>query len=166
MEIRDLNHPKVKAFSREIARELALDPTFVDFVFAENRPECFEFWVENVQRSWTCYVPDTFDVAYPLWRTGADQTLILRKGDAISFGKGWHDNPDMEMISETTQGLLTHLMAELIDSGDSNEDLTRAAEFCGCRFLDELLHHMEQVPDASCRETFKRFIADVDARSR
>lgn len=166
MESRDLNHLKVRSFSREIARELALEPSFVDFVFAENRPECFRNWVGDLQGSWTCYVPDAFDVAYPLWSTNADQTLILRKGDSISFGKGWHDNPEMEMISETTQGLLTYLMEEVISSSESDEECIQAAQFCSYKFLDELLQLMEQTPDGSYRDTLKRFIADVDARSR
>src|SRR5215471_11569969 len=76
----DLNHPKVKPFTREVASALAIDPTFVDFVFAENRPECFRYWVEDVNGGWTCYVPEEFDVAYPLWCTNADQTLILARG--------------------------------------------------------------------------------------
>lgn len=162
----DLNHPKVKVFTREIACDLAVDPQFVDFVFAENRPECFRYWVEDVQGGWTCYVPDEFDVAYPLWCTNADQTLILVKASTLSFGKGWHDNPDIEMISETTQGLLTHLMAEVAGADVSDEELKRAAEYCGYRFLDELLTLMQQSPDASWTDTLERFIAEVDSRSR
>lgn len=82
----DLNHPKVKPFTREIASALAIDPAFVDFVFAEKRPECFRYWVEDVTGGWTCYVPDDFDVAYPLWCTNADQTLILVNESTASFG--------------------------------------------------------------------------------
>lgn len=162
----ELNHPKVKAFTRKIASDLALDPAFVEFVFSEKRPDCFEHWVEDVGSGWTCYVPDEFDVAYPLWSTNADQTLILVKGATLSFGKGWHDNPDMEMIAETTQGLLTNLIAEIAGVGVQDEELKRAAEFCGYRFLDEFLTRADETPDASWTESLARFIADVDARSR
>jgi len=76
----DLNHPKVKPFTREIASALAIDRSFADFVFAINRPECFRCWVEDVNSGWTCYVPHDIDVVYPLWCTNLDQTLILVKG--------------------------------------------------------------------------------------
>jgi hypothetical protein len=72
----------------------------------------------------------------------------------------------MEVISETTQGLLTHLMAELAGAGVSDQELKRAAEFCGYLFLEELLTLMEQASDASWTETLERFIADVDSRGR
>ncbi len=39
-----LNHPKVRAFSREIASQLKLERSFVDFVFADTRPECLRYW--------------------------------------------------------------------------------------------------------------------------
>lgn len=161
----DLNHPKVKPFTREIASALALDQTFVDFVFADKRPECLRYWVEDVTRGWTCYVPEEFDIAYPLWCTNADQTLILKIGSTLRFGKGWHDNPEMEMISETSQGLLTHLMAELAGAGASDEDLTNAAASCGYRYLDEWIKLMDQASDGSWTDTLERFIAVVDTRN-
>ncbi len=102
---------------------------------------------------WTCYVPEEFDVAYPLWCTNADQTLILVKGSAIYFGKGWHDNADMEMISRTTQGLLTYLIVQLVDVGDSDDEILQAAAFCSYRYLDELRELMGQTPDRSWNET-------------
>src|SRR5689334_9980928 len=102
----DLNHPKVKPFTREIAAELGLDPTFVNFVFAKVRPDCFRYWCEGVEGSWTCYIPQAVTVAYPLWSTNADQTLLLLRGRDISYGKGYHDEPHMEEISQTSQGLL------------------------------------------------------------
>src|SRR4051794_31667285 len=97
----DLNHPKVKPFTRDIASQLRLDQSFVSFVFAKERPDRFRYQCEDVKGSWTCYVPDDLTVAYPLWSTNADQTLLLLSGSKISYGKGWHDNPDMEMISQT-----------------------------------------------------------------
>jgi len=164
----DLNHPKVKAFTREIASALAVAPTFVDFAFAENRPECFRYWVEDVHDGWTCYVPDEFDVAYPLWCTNADQTLILVKESTLSFGKGWHDNPDMEMISTTTQGLLTYLMIRIADSDVPDEELKQAAGFCGYLFLDDLLRFIDAPtpPGVLWSEAMRQLIADVDAKGR
>ena len=164
----DLNHPKVKPFTREIASELAIDPTFVDFVFAEQRPECFRYWVEDVAGGWTCYVPDGFDVAYPLWCTNADQTLILVKNSMASFGKGWHDNPNMEMISETTQGLLTYLMNQIAESGVPDDELRQAAKFCGYRFVDDLLAFIDgpEPEGTSWSEAMGQFIAGVDAKSK
>ncbi|MEZ6058603.1 MAG: hypothetical protein R3C01_18030 [Planctomycetaceae bacterium] len=164
----DLNHPKVKRLTREIAISLAIAPTFVDFVFAEKRPECFRYWVEDINGGWTCYVPDEFDVAFPLWSTNADQTLILVKGSTFSFGKGWHDNPDMEMISTTTQGLLSNLLIEIAESDVPNDDLRQAAAFCGYRFVDDLLAFIDgPMPEGmSWSEAKNRFIATVDAKSR
>jgi hypothetical protein len=164
----DLNHPKVKPFTREIASALGLDSTFVDFVFAECRPKCFRYWVEDVHRGWTCYVPDEFDVAYPLWCTNADQTLILMSDSALSFAKGWHDNPDMEMISRTTQGLLTYLMNQVAESDVPDDELKVAADFCGYRFLHDLLRFIDIPTPAgvSWSDSMRQFIAYVDERSR
>ena len=164
----DLNHPKVKPLTRKIASSLAIDPTFVDFVFAKKRPECFRYWVDDINGGWTCYVPDEFDVAFPLWSTNADQTLILVKGSTLSFGKGWHDNPDMEMISTTTQGLLSNLMIEIAESDVLNDDLRQAAAFCGYRFVDDLLAFIDgPMPEGmSWSEAKDQLIATVDAKSR
>jgi hypothetical protein len=164
----DLNHPKVKPLTREIASSLAIAPTFINFVFAEKRPVWFRYWVEDINGGWTCYVPDEFDVAYPLWSTNADQTLILVKGATLSFGKGWHDNPDMEIISTTTQGLLSNLMIEIAESDVPNDDLRQAAAFCGYRFVDDFLAFIdgprpEGIPWSEAKE---QFIATVDAKSR
>ncbi len=84
----DLNHPKVQAFTREVASNLAIDRTFIGFVFAEHRPECFRYWVEDVNGGWTCYIPDEYDVAYPLWCTDADQTLILAEDQRCRLAWG------------------------------------------------------------------------------
>jgi hypothetical protein len=160
----ELNHPKVKPFTREIASALALDQTFIDFVFADKRPECFDYWIEEATRGWTSYVPEEFDVGYPLWSTNADQTLLLTQGSVVRFAKGWHDHADMEMLSATTQRLLTHLMAELSGAGASDEELKQAAEFCRYRYLDELMNMAEQCSDESWSNTLKQFIALVDQR--
>ena len=164
----DLNHPKVKRFTREIASALAIDRSFADFAFASNRPDCFRYWVEDVNRGWTCYVPDDIDVAYPLWCTNADQTLILVKGSTLSFGKGWHDNPEMEIISETTQGVLTHLLNQIAESDVPDNELRKAAAFCGYLYVDDLLAFIDgPAPEGMLwSEAMDQFIASVDARSR
>ena len=163
----DLNHPKVKPFTRKIASALAIDRSFADFVFAINRQECFRCWVEDVNSGWTCYVPNDIEVVYPLWCTNADQTLILVKGSTLSFGKGWHDNPDMEVISKTTQGLLAYLIIQIAESDVPDGELRQAAAFCGFRFVDELLAFIDGPPPegTSWSDALVQFIAGVDAKS-
>ena len=166
--MQDLNHPKVRQLTREIATNLHLESSFVDFVFAKTRPSCFDNWVEDVAGGWTWYVPDEFEIAYPLWCTNADQTLILVGKAGLEFGKGWHDDADMEMISKTAQGLLTHLMNHIVEKDLSDDELRHASEFCGYRFLDSLLAFRE-VPLAagvSWESAFDDLVADVDAKSR
>ncbi len=81
---------------------------------------------------------------------------------------GWHDNPEMEMISETTQGLLTYLMNQIVDSDVPDDELRQAAEFCGYRFLDDLLTFIDRpIPTGVLEsEAMRQFIASVDAKSR
>lgn len=162
----DLNHPKVMPFTREIASVLSIDRRFVEFVFAETRPDSFRYWVGDASRGWTCYVPDEFDAAYPLWSTNADQTLILTVGDAKYFGKGCHDNHEMELISRTTQGLLANLLAEIAGIEDSDEKLKLAAKFCGFDYLAELLVLLNDVADFGWLQSLREFIEDVDRRNQ
>lgn len=165
--MRDLNHPKVKSFSREIASLLRLDESFVDFVFANVRPDCFRYRVEDVQGSWTCYIPDDVTVAYPLWSANADQTLLLLSGSKISYGMGWHDNPDVEMISQTSQGLLANLLNAVWESEASEEEMREAAEFCGFRYLFDLLEFVKApVPEGTgWDQRWQRFLSAIDAKS-
>ena len=163
----DLNHPKVKPFTRAIASQLPLDPTFVNFVFAKERPNCFGYWCEDVQGSWTCFVPDDVTVAYPLWSTNADQTLLVLSGTKISYGKGWHDNPEMEMISETSQGLLANLLNSIWESEASEEEMREASEFCGFRYLSDLFEFVN-APTPNCVEwaqSRRQFVSAIDAKS-
>lgn len=76
----DLNHPKVKPLTMTFAQQLKWNPKFLEFVFAAQRQACFDHTCEAPNSGWTCYVPDEFDVAYPLWSTNADQTLLLLSG--------------------------------------------------------------------------------------
>jgi hypothetical protein len=57
-------------------------------------------------------------------------------------------------------------MAELAGGGESDDELKRAADFCGYRSLDDLLKIMDDAPDPSWSETLKQFIANVDAKCR
>ena len=164
----DLNHPKVTPFTRAIASQLRLDPTFVNFVFAKERPECFRYWCEEVEGSWTCYIPDGVAVAYPLWSTNADQTLLLLSGGTISYGMGWHDNPEMEMISQTSQGLLADLMNKIRESEAlPEEEMRAAAQFCGFRYLTELLAfgNAPEAEGVSWEQRWRAFVSGIDAKS-
>lgn len=163
-----LNHPKVKPFTREVAASLEIEPAFVDFVFADNRPECFRYWVEDVNRGWTCYVPNEFDVAFPLWCTNADQTLMLANKSGLCFGRGSHDNPEVQPIAKTTQGLLTYLVNQIAESDATDDELRQAAEFCGYRHLEALLAFIDgPVPaGAAWHDAMNQLIADVDGMSR
>ncbi len=69
----DLNHPKVKSLTRDVASLLGFDDRFTDFVFAESRPPCFDYRVEPPEGGWTCHIPDEYELAYPLWSQNADQ---------------------------------------------------------------------------------------------
>jgi len=164
----NFNHPKVKPFTREVGTALALDVEFVDFVLATKRPECFRNWVEDVDRGWTCYIPDEIDAAYALWCTNSDQTLILLNGIKQTFAKGWHDSWNIEIISETTQGLLTSVMSPLAESELPENELHQAAAFCGYRFLDDLLTFIDKhgADYMGWSEAMAGFIASIDARSR
>ncbi len=163
----DFNHPKVKLFTPDIASELRLDQTFVNFVFAKERPDLFRYWCEDVEGSWTCYVPDDVSVAYPLWSTNSDQTLLLLSETKISFGTGWHDNPDMIRISLTSQGLLASLLNSIWESEASEEEMQEAAEFCGFRYLSDLLEFVNApAPEGvEWERKWQQFIAAIDAKS-
>jgi hypothetical protein len=162
--MQDLNHPKVKPFTREIAWQLRLDPTFVDFAFAKERPACFRYWCEDAMGGWTCYIPDPVAVAYPLWSTNADQTLILVSGSEVSYAMGWHDNPDIEMISQTSQGLLADLLNKIWESEASEEEMRTAAQFCGFKYLSEYLAFVNQPNAADWARTWREFISGIDAK--
>lgn len=164
--MRDLNHPKVTPFTRGIASHLRLDSTFVDFVFAKERPPCFRYWCEDVNAGWTCFVPDNVSIAYPLWSTNADQTLILVAGGEVSYAKGSHDNPDIELISQTSQGLLADLVNRIWESEASDEEMRVAAQFCGFRYLRELFAFVNapQPNGVDWEPSWRQFISGIDAK--
>jgi hypothetical protein len=166
--MRDLNHPKVKTFTREVATRLRLDSTFVNFVFSKDRPACFRYWCEDVNRGWTCFVPDNADIAYPVWSTNADQTLVLVAGSKASYAKGWHDNPDIEMISETTQGLLADLLNKIWESEVSDEEMQVAAQVCGFKYLSEYLGfaNARQPSGADWSSRWRLFVSEIDSKER
>jgi hypothetical protein len=139
----DLNHPTVKPLTLDAAIALALEPEFVAFVFAESRPPCFDYWVESYDRGWTCFVPDQVEVAYPLWSTNADQTLVCVGQKRLWFMQGHHDDPDTYDIAETVQGLLADLFIKLYESEATIEDLRNAATSCGFRHVDDVIAFAE-----------------------
>ncbi|MDB5340971.1 MAG: hypothetical protein JWN70_6590 [Planctomycetaceae bacterium] len=163
----DMDHPKVQPFTRQVASELRLELSFVEFVFNTDRPECFRYWCEPVEGSWTCYIPDDVDVAYPLWACNGDQTLLLLADGQISYGKGYHDALDMEMISRTSQGLLADVINLLYESETTEDELRRAADLCGFRFLTEYLAFIKpRIPsERDWRGRWKSFIEDIDLKS-
>lgn len=160
----DLNHPKVQPYSRDIGVRYGLELKFLDFIEATDRPRCFRYRVEDVEMAWTCYVPDKFDVAYPLWSTNGDHTLLLVSNEEIWFGKGWHDHPAMEMISRTSQGLLVNLFIAVIESELSDDELQSAAQFAGFRYLKETLTLVD-TEHQNWKEAVEQFIADIDAQN-
>ena len=164
----DLNHPKVTAFTLEIASRLSLDSAFVNFVLAKERPRCFDSWCEDVESGWTCFVPDKVDIAFPLWSTNADQTLILLAGTEVSYAKGWHDNPDMEIISQTSQGLLADLLNKIWESEASDEEMQAAANACGFKYLSEYLEWVSapETNPGDWQERWGQFISAIDAKER
>jgi hypothetical protein len=165
--MRGLNHPKVTPFTRKIASQLRLDPTFVNFVFAKERRKCFRNWCEDAEGGWTCFVPDSVTAAFPLWSTNADQTLLLISGNEISYGMGYHDNPDIEMISQTSQGLLADLLNRVLESEASEEAMRAAAQCCGFRYLTEYLAFVNApVPDGvGWEQNWRLFVSEIDAKS-
>jgi hypothetical protein len=163
----DLNHPKVTPFTRDVGSRLHLDPTFVDFVLSKHRPECFEYWCADSDRGWTCFIPEKIEVAYPLWCTNADQTLLLTAGGEISYAKGWHDNPDIEMIARTSQGLLAHLMNEIWESESTEAEMWEAAEACGFRYLREYFEFANEPepPGSDWEAIWNQFVSKIDAKA-
>lgn len=163
----DLNHPKVTLLTPEIASKLGLDATFIRFVFAKEKPECFRSWCEDASRGWTCFVPESVDRAYALWSTNANQTLVFVSDQKLSYGKGYHDCPEIQLISQTSQGLLAHLLFNISCSVTSDDEIAEAAEFCGFRSLSELLEYGKSpLLEANGWEERERvFFASIDARS-
>lgn len=162
------NHPKVTVLTPAIASQLPLDLSFVNFVFAKERPECFRYWVEDAGRGWTCFVPESVDRAYSLWSTNSNQTLLLVTGKELSFAKGYHDDPGIEWVSKTSQGVLADLLDKIWSSGSSRDELTAAAQFCGFRFLVELFAHGDSplLESPGWEDRWRQLIADIDAKSR
>lgn len=162
----DLNHPKIRPLTRDLAQQFRLEQTFIDFLFARRRPWYFEYWCEQTDGGWTCFLPDKVDVAYPLWGTNADQTLLLVSGEKLSYAKGWHDNNDLERIAHTSQGLLANLMNEISESDVEECDLEAAAEFCGFRYLAEYQAFLDSDDDQDWLIAWRSFISAIDAAEK
>lgn len=165
-----LNAPKVSPFTKEIGSKLRLDSSFINFVFSKERPTCFRYWCGDADNGWTCYVPDDVIVAYPLWSIWSDQALLLVSVSEISFARGFPDEPAVHIISKSSQGLLANLLRQIWESEISETEINEAAQFCGFRYLDDLLIFLNAPPETedgvSWDDRWKAFIADIDSRSR
>ncbi|MCA9616695.1 MAG: hypothetical protein KC586_28245 [Myxococcales bacterium] len=160
----DLNHPKVAPFTREVARALRLDPSFVEFVLASEKPECMSYWCEEPTAGWAAWVPDEWEVAYPLWCTGSNPTVILCAGDTHVFAHTYHDSDFVNVVARTAQGLLADLFVNLWENEVEDDPLRDAATACGFRYLDEVLRFEEEHnAAANYRELLPAFIAHIDA---
>jgi hypothetical protein len=163
----NLNHPKVKPLTPAIASQLQLDPTFVNFVFAEERPECFRYWCEDAKYGWTCHVPDAVEHAYVLWSCNSDQTLLLVSGGELIYAKGYHDDPEITLISQTSQGLLANLLNEAYETEATRDEIIDAAKLSGFRFVNEYLAFAESslADRANWANRWRQFIDGIDAMS-
>ena len=162
----DLNHPKVKLLTPDVARQLALGAVFTDFLFAQSRPGCFSFWVDPPTRGWTSYVPDHVDVAYPLWSTNADQTLLCVGENRRWFMQGYHDGMEPCDIANTVQGLLANLFFAMSDAGATDDELREAAKTCGFHYLDEFMSFFAKLSDEDYETWTKRLVTEIDGRAR
>jgi hypothetical protein len=92
--------------------------------------------------------------------------LILAAGKEVSYAMGWHDNPDIEMISETSQGLLADLLNKIWESEASEEEMRAAAQFCGFRYLSEFLAFVNapQPEGVDWEPRWRQFISGIDAK--
>ena len=162
----DLNDPRVKPLSREMAASLGFDPEFVDFVFASVQPGCLQYSVQKKDLGWTCHVPDDVEVAYPLWSThSGDQILVCVGGGRRWFMRGFHGEPDALAISKTVQGLLADLFVEMYDSQATVEELRSAAQFCGFRHVDEVVAMAKGAgTDWNWEDAKKELVEEIDAK--
>lgn len=163
-----MNHPKIQPLTGEIAATLGLEERFVDFVFARERPVCFHYWCEPADKGWTCFVPDEFRVAHPLWSCNANQALLLVSEAGVSYSRGYHDARDMEFISRSSQGLLAYLLNCIYESEANEEEMAVAVAFTGFRYFAEFQKFRELIdgdkPRAPWEESWRRFIESIDAK--
>ncbi len=161
--MRDLNHPKVKSLTPGIAAALNFEPSLVSFLFSASRPACFDYWVESPDEGWTCNVPPHVDVAYPLWCTNADQTLVCVGQGRQWFMHGSHDSPETHDIATTVQGLLADLFFTLFESETTPEKLREAAACCGFRYVEDIITVGETRQDDYWNEK-DRMVKEIDRK--
>jgi hypothetical protein len=134
----DLNDPKIRPLTVEVAASLGLEQAFVAFLFAASRPACFDYWVESPERGWTSRVPSNVDVAYPLWCTNGDQMLLCEGQGRRWFRQGYHDGDEARDVAKSVQGLLADLFFRMSDSESAEEDLRAAATSGGFRYFEKV----------------------------
>jgi hypothetical protein len=148
--------------TREVARDLGFDAGFIEFIFAESRPPCFEYCLEPPGNGWTCHIPDEYEAAYPLWSQNGDQTLVCVSGQNIYFINGYHDDPDVTVKSRTDQGLLAEIFIDMYESEESEEALREASLFSGFAHLDQVLEFCEREGGNDYDDERKQLIAAID----
>jgi hypothetical protein len=64
--------------------------------------------------------------------------------------------------------LLAHLLNKICESEASRDEITAAAEFCGFRFLAELLDYCESplLETAGWEDRWRQLIAQIDMQSK
>ncbi len=166
----DWGEPPLAQFHAAATREdllaLGLSPALVEFVLAEPRPKPFSSLCEPRDCGWACVLPEDTSV-YVLWTRNGDVTAALARGGSVSFALLRHDDPTIEPLADTEQGLLARLFLDLLESPRATpEGLRRAAESVGFRHLGELAAwHGRYGSAADFQERFDQFVRDVDGGS-
>ena len=161
-----MNHPKISEFTRTVGSNHKLSDRFVNFILSNAKPPCFDFRCEPAANGWTCFVPDDVDVAYPLWSVNGDQTLLLVNSAGLRFAYGYHDEPDVDIVSTTPAGLLCRLFIAMIESEEPESSLQAGADFAGFLHLKDCLAFCD-ANSANYREydhLIAEFTASIDAK--
>jgi len=74
----------------------------------------------------------------------------------------------MEMISGSSQGLLTYLMNQIAEEDIPDDELRLAAQFGGYRLVEELLAFIDgpEPKNGSWAQAMDQFIAGIDEKRR
>jgi hypothetical protein len=151
---------------------LGLSPTLVDFVFLEPKPKPFTSWCEPRENGWPSFLPPDVSAVYPLWSCNADLTVLwVRRGDR-EFVKLHHDDPTVDRLAKSEQGLLARLFVPLIEAqdwrrrADAERRLRQAADLVGFRYLDKLRElYDEHAAADDFNQRLDRLVAWLDRRA-